>query len=346
MGLWSGLKTLGSEIVSGAKDVAIGARRLKDAGWKALGVYDRNLEGKTLMRFGNEAEARWVTPFKPTSRKVMAGIDYTSTENLSNAASGAWDSVATAAEETAALSSKNTSELLGAVSGDYSLINGIEEAIAKETPKVAAEYKTYAKAAKRNGRFGNLGKAPIKQNTQELDSAVSKMKNRANMTGSEAYATTADKTSLSSEKQMLRANEGSSDYWDYDPDEFIPKKAPIEGAGVTATGTTQPAQVAAANNNMGAKAQAASEVKRTEAVTTQQGIQAEVPSGGQVEAAAQTEKALETTKDIPVSNTKGSKDMSTAIKYLGANTAVIAGINATHGSQSNAVLYGQQALGV
>ena len=166
------------------------------------------------------------------------------------------------------------------------------------------------------------------------------------MTSAEASATISDKTSLNSEKQMLKSNNDASDYWDYDPDDFVPKKSPIENAGVTATGTTQPDVVAAANNNMGASAQAASEVNRNTNIATQQGIQAAPSTAGQAEAAAQTEKALETTENIPVANVAGSKDIGTAVKYLGANTAVIAGINATHGSQSNAVLYGQQALGI
>ena len=109
MGLWSGLKTLGKEIASGAKDISVGYGRLRDAAKKTLGGVDRNLEGKTLMRFGNETEARWVSPFRPTSRKVFGDISYESTERLSNAVTNIAEEEA-AAFDRAILAKRSTAE--------------------------------------------------------------------------------------------------------------------------------------------------------------------------------------------------------------------------------------------
>ena len=322
MGFISALKTIGKDIASGVDDIALGARRLKDASWKALGVYDRNLEGKTLMRFGNEAEARWVTPFRPTSRKVYAGINYESKEKLNNAVTNIIEDEATAfdtsilAKRSSTQAARNfersaeeqVSKIRNAASEDYSsLLGDAGEITAASTGTVNA--KEISEAAMRDTGYGlSAEDMVLKRNRPNY---VNELQEQG------ARERAAAKTTLGSD------------------------------ATVNATGTTQPDIVTSANNNMGSAAQVASEVNRTANVATQQGIQAAPSStAGQVEAAAQTQKALETTENIPVANTAGSKDIGTAVKYLGANTAVIAGINATHGSQSNAVLYGQQALGI
>ncbi len=337
MGLWSGLKTLGKEIASGAKDISVGYGRLRDAAKKTLGGVDRNLEGKTLMRFGNEAEARWVTPFRPTSRKVFGDISYESTERLSNAASGAWDSVAAAAEETAALSSKNTSEFLGAVSQDFNAINGIEEAIAKEAPKVAPTYNTYRR----------LSPTSAKNRQSEGLSWL----NTANKQEASTYGVNAKEISesairdtgygLSAEDRVLKRNRPN--YVNELREQGVRERATArttlgEEAGTAATGTTQPDIVAAANENMGAKAQAISEAKSAEAAITQEGIQTTPSTVGQEYYREADKRANAELQRVTAETT--NNDIRNTAMAVGGGTVVANAMMSSKGVQTNAQRFG------
>ena len=311
MGFISALKTIGKDIASGVDDAVIGYSRLKDAAKKTFGSVDRSLEGKTLMRFGNETEARWVSPFRPASKKVYAGINYESTENLSNA-------ITNIAEDEAALFDKSIlakqrADRLSFIEDTAKQGSHVENTVAAGQLADAEDYSSL---------LGDTTGSTSTVNAKEISEAA--MRDTGYGLSAEDKALKRNRPNYANELREQGAKERAA-----------AKTALGSDVTVNATGTTQPDVIAAANNNMGASAQAASEVNRNANIATQQGIQAAPSTAGQAEAAVQKQQALDNLPDTTVTRNSGLKDVA-----LGASAIVGGGVflNAWR-NPSNKALY-------
>ena len=304
MGLWSGLKTLGSSIVSGVKSFSRGAGRLRDAA--KYGTSGRPRYFGNLVREAPEAEIRAAAV---NAEKI--GLS----EKISN---GVFNE-----EAAAALDKTITAESQAAREAFTSNFTQLRAA------RTAEQISTKADAAQID-RIAKAQAAEVEDTISLMDNADISMKPTGVNAKEISEAAIRDTGyGLSSEEKVLMKNRPNyvEELREQGRRERVAAKTALgDEAAVNATGTTQPDVVAAAKDNMGSIAEAESKINRVENEISKEGVKAASSTAGQAEAAQVANQAQRELDNVPAIQGSFKRELAKGIGAMGATVGTMEAI--------------------